>query len=47
MTPLFKKLNFKHSTDIFAINSPQSFESELIKMAEFATVYKEERYIRY
>lgn len=42
MTPLFKKLNFRLPADILAINSPQSFERELIKMAEYTTVHKDE-----
>lgn len=42
MTPLFKKLNFKNQEAILAVDPPESFESELKAMAEFATVYKNE-----
>jgi hypothetical protein len=29
MTPLFKKLNWKHQAEIVVINSPERFETEL------------------
>ncbi len=45
MTPLFKKLNFKNHAGILAINPPESFESELAAMAEFATVYDNESHV--
>ncbi len=38
MTPLFKKLNFKNSPTIVAINTPKSFADELAKMATEATI---------
>ncbi|ODS86515.1 MAG: hypothetical protein ABS46_00835 [Cytophagaceae bacterium SCN 52-12] len=42
MTPLFKKLNFKNQAGILAVNTPESFESELAAMAGSATIYKDE-----
>ena len=42
MTPLFKKLNFKNQAGILAVNPPQSLESELLEMAQSATIYKNE-----
>ncbi len=42
MTPLFKKLNYKNQPSILSLNSPDSFEDELSKMAEFATILKSE-----
>jgi hypothetical protein len=38
MTPLFKKLNFKGQSNIAAINSPESFESELKEMLKITTI---------
>jgi hypothetical protein len=35
MTPLFKKLNFKNHRHIIALNSPESFETELKAMTPF------------
>lgn len=42
MTPLFKKLNYKNQPSILSLNSPDSFEDELNKMAELATILKSE-----
>lgn len=42
MTPLFKKLNYKNHSSILSINVPDSFENELGKMAEFATILRNE-----
>ena len=39
MTPLFKKLNFKNHKTILALNAPTSFEEELIRMQNEATVF--------
>ena len=42
MTPLFKKLNFKNQAGILAVNTPESFQSELAAMAGSATIYRDE-----
>lgn len=42
MTPLFKKLNYKNQPSILSLNTPDSFEDELSKMAEFAAILKSE-----
>jgi hypothetical protein len=42
MTPLFKKLNFKGSKAILALNSPKTFETELSNMQEFAQIVTDE-----
>lgn len=41
MTPLFKKLNYKNQSSIIVLNSPESFESELTIMSEYASIAKE------
>ncbi len=38
MTPLFKKLNFKDHKQIIVNNTPQSFETELATMSDFAAI---------
>lgn len=38
MTDVFKKLNYKNQPEILAFNTPESFLSELNKMAEFASI---------
>ncbi len=40
MTNLFKKLNFKEQEVIVSINSPKSFDAELVEMETFATIAK-------
>ncbi len=42
MNPLIKKKKIKKQAGILVVNPPESFESELAAMAEFATVYKDE-----
>ena len=42
MTPLFKKLNFKGSKAIVALNSPKTFETELSNMEDFAQIITDE-----
>ncbi len=46
MTSTFKKLNFKNQDKILALNSPESFENELLAMAEVAGIIKSENEIR-
>jgi hypothetical protein len=38
MTPLFKKLNYKGQKDIYAVNSPDSFQTELAALSESTEV---------
>ena len=38
MTSLFKKMNFKNQKEIFVLNSPKEFESELKSMMAFTKV---------
>lgn len=40
MTPLFKKLNFKNQSSVFAINAPDSFDAELNAMKEYTKTFK-------
>jgi hypothetical protein len=40
MTPLFKKLNFKAHKNIVAINSPQSFDAEILEMSALAQIIR-------
>lgn len=42
MTPIFKKLNYKDQSQILALNSPHSFESELNIMTEPASIITHE-----
>jgi hypothetical protein len=41
MTPLFKKLNFKHQTNCLVLFSPDSFNNELIEMQSFTRIHKD------
>jgi len=41
MNALFKKLNFKEHNQIVVINSPESFEKELIEIKNLAKIKKE------
>ena len=38
MTPLFKKLNFKDQNEIFVLNAPHEFNSEMKAMSTFCPV---------
>lgn len=40
MTPLFKKLNFKNQSAVFAINAPASFDTELNAIKEYTKTFK-------
>ncbi len=40
MTPIFKKLNFKNQSAVFAINAPTSFDAELNAMKECPKTFK-------
>jgi hypothetical protein len=42
MTPLFKKLNFKNQERILALNTPESFDSELRDISAYAIVDRKE-----
>jgi len=42
MTPTFKKLNYKDQPKILALNTPESFDSELNIMATSAIIIKSE-----
>jgi len=42
MTPTFKKLNYKDKHEILVLNSPLSFEDELISMTDSAIIVKSE-----
>jgi len=41
MTPLFKKLNFKDHIQILVLNSPESFETELLEMISLTKIEKD------
>lgn len=40
MDPIFKKMNFKAQTDIWAINAPESFEANLEAMKSYAAIHR-------
>lgn len=42
MTPTFKKLNYKGQEQVLALNPPESFEHELIMMAQEAAIIRTE-----
>ncbi|WP_068822714.1 DUF3052 family protein [Pedobacter psychrophilus] len=40
MTSLFKKLNYKNSSEILILNAPSSFDSELLEMENITAVLR-------
>lgn len=40
MTALFKKLNFKGQPHVLALNVPESFNAELVKMSAYAKIIR-------
>lgn len=45
MTSLFKKLNYKNQPVIISLNTPDTFQTELDKMSEYAAIIKNEKNI--